>query len=188
MKHWCTMLEYGILGFLSMKDLSGYEIKKLFDMSARFFWPADQAQIYRTLKKLVTAGWVTLKEQKKGETVDKKVYAITEKGKQAYQQNLFQNNIGDFISRDTFLVQLFFSGSLSAEAQLAFLNTQLENNNRLIQLLEDNYKENYDKFLSATGLSPEDKRLQSAVFTHRWGLIRCKVYSRLLEEIKANYI
>ena len=182
------MLEYGILGFLSMKDLTGYEIKKLFDMSAKFFWPADQAQIYRTLKKLVADGWVILKEQKKGETVDKKVYAITDKGQEAYQQTLFQNNIGDFISRDVFLVQLFFSGSLSGEEQLAFLNTQLENNNRLIQTLEDNYQENYEKFLNATGLSPGDKRLQSAVITHQWGLIRCRAYSKLLEEIMMNNI
>ena len=45
-------LNNGILGFLSMKPLSGYDIKKLFNMSAAFFWPADQAQIYRTLKSL----------------------------------------------------------------------------------------------------------------------------------------
>jgi DNA-binding PadR family transcriptional regulator len=48
-------LEHGILGYLSMKPLAGYDIKKLFNMSAAFFWPADQAQIYRTLKKLKTA-------------------------------------------------------------------------------------------------------------------------------------
>ena len=182
------MLEYCILGFLSMKDLTGYEIKKLFDMSAKFFWPADQAQIYRTLKKLVADGWVILKEQKKGETVDKKVYAITKIGQEAYQQNLFQNNIEDFVSRDAFLVQLFFSGSLSKEEQFALLNTQLENNSRLTQMLEDNFTENYEKFLHAACLSPEDRRLQSAVFTHRWGLIRCRAYSRLLEEIKREIL
>ena len=122
------------------------------------------------------------------ETVDKKVYAIIDKGQESYQRSLFQNDIEDFISRDTFLVQLFFSGSLSREDQLAFLDTQLENNNRLVQRLEDNYTENDGKFLHTTGLSPEDQRFQSAVFAHRWGLIRCRAYSRLLEEIKANYI
>ena len=73
-------LENGILGFLSMKPLSGYDLKKLFDMSAAYFWPADQTQIYRTLKKLAKDGWIEFKEQSKGETVDRKVYAITEKG------------------------------------------------------------------------------------------------------------
>ncbi len=49
-------LETGILGFLSMKPLSGYDLKRLFNMSAAYFWPADQAQIYRTLKKLTDHG------------------------------------------------------------------------------------------------------------------------------------
>lgn len=64
-----------------MKPLSGYDIKKLFDMSAAYFWPADQTQVYRTLKRLAKDGMVELKEQKKGETVDRKVYAITDKGR-----------------------------------------------------------------------------------------------------------
>ena len=50
-------LENGILGFLAIRPLSGYDLKKLFAYSASFFWPADQAQIYRALKKLVTVQW-----------------------------------------------------------------------------------------------------------------------------------
>ena len=56
-------LENGMLGFLSIKPLSGYDIKKLFDMSTAYFWPADQTQIYRTLKKLVKDGLVEFKEK-----------------------------------------------------------------------------------------------------------------------------
>lgn len=33
-----------------IQGLSGYDIKKLFNMSAAYFWPADQTQIYRTLR------------------------------------------------------------------------------------------------------------------------------------------
>lgn len=55
-------LECGILGYLSIKALSGYDLKNLFDMSAAYFWPADQAQIYRSLKKLVDAGSIELKD------------------------------------------------------------------------------------------------------------------------------
>ena len=44
-------LAHGILRYLSIRPMSGYDIKKLFNMSAIYFWPAEQAQIYRTLKK-----------------------------------------------------------------------------------------------------------------------------------------
>lgn len=73
-------LENGILGFLSMKPQSGDDLKKLFNYSAVYFWPADQAQIYRTLKKLVEDGSAELTKQEQDKTVERKVYAITEKG------------------------------------------------------------------------------------------------------------
>ena len=52
------MLEYGILGFLKMKPLTGYELKKLFDTSVGYFWWAEQSQIYITLKKMAKEGLV----------------------------------------------------------------------------------------------------------------------------------
>jgi hypothetical protein len=33
-------------------------------------------------------------------------------------------------------------------------------------------------------LEEGDRRLQSAVFAHRWGLLKCREYAKLLEEIK----
>ena len=59
-------IEQGIMGFLSRKPLSGYDIKKLFDMSTAYFWPANQSQIDRTLKQPSKDRLVELKEQKKG--------------------------------------------------------------------------------------------------------------------------
>ena len=45
-------LEFAILGFLSYHPSTGYDLKKMFDVSIRHFWPADQSQIYRTLARL----------------------------------------------------------------------------------------------------------------------------------------
>ena len=179
-------LENGILGFLSMKPLSGYDLKKLFDMSAAYFWPADQTQIYRTLKKLVKDGLIEFKEQRKGETVDRKVYAITEKGRAENLKQIQQNTMADFVSRDLFLLQLFFSGALSKEEKLEFLETQLRNINELKQKLIDEYDENYRRFLSMTGLTEDDPRLRSIDWTYRWELIKCREYAKLLRKVKAD--
>lgn len=179
-------LENGILGFLSLKPLSGYDLKKLFHMSAAYFWPADQTQIYRTLKKLAEDGLIELKEQKKGETVDRKIYAITEKGREESLKQIQQNTVDDFISRDMFLMQLFFSGTLSKCERLTLLDTQLQNVNKLKQQLEDNYDNNYEKFLNATGLTEDDPRLCSIDWTYRWELIKCREYAKLLKKFKAE--
>lgn len=176
----------GILGFLSMKPLSGYDIKKLFDMSAGYFWPADQTQIYRTLKKLMKEGLITFKEQTKGETVDKKVYAITDKGCAENLEQIQQNTVEDFISRDAFLMQLFFSGALDSDEQIQFLDTQLRNISALEQRLIENYNDNIARFMSTAGLTEDDSRVRSAVWAHRWGLIKCREYAKLLEAIKTE--
>jgi DNA-binding PadR family transcriptional regulator len=166
-------LEKGILGFLNMKSLSGYDIKKLYDMSASYFWPANQSQI-------------ELKDSQKTAPLDKKVYSITDKGRAVYLNAAAENSVEDFISRDVFLMQLFFSGALSEGEQLELIETQLENIKALELRLLENYNKNLSKFLYTTGLEEKDRRLQSAVFAYRWGLIKCREYAKLLEEIKSE--
>lgn len=164
-------LENGILGFLSMKPLSGYDIKKLFDIAAGYFWPADQTQIYRTLKRLVREEMIILKHTTKGETVDKNVYEITEKGREINSAQIRQNSVQDFISRDAFLMQLFFSGAMSEEELDRFLDAHLRNVVELEQRLIANYEANFDRFLADTGLEEEDIRVKTAIWAHEWGLI-----------------
>ncbi len=179
-------LENGILGFLSIKPLSGYDIKKLFDMSTAYFWPADQTQIYRTLKKLVKDGLVEFKGQKKGETVDRKIYAITDKGRQENLKQIQQNTIDDFISRDVFLMQLFFSGTLSKDERIGLLDTQLRNVNELKQQLLNTFDTNFVQFLHLTGLAEDDPRLRPIDWTYHWELIKCREYAKLLRKIKSE--
>jgi DNA-binding PadR family transcriptional regulator len=179
-------LENGILGYLSMKSLSGYDLKKLFNYSAAYFWPADQAQIYRALKKLVEDGSVELPTQEQGKTVDRKVYSITEKGRQVLHDWIVNPMPSDFISRLPFIMHLFFSGSLSQGDQLAFLDAQLKINNDLIQELLDNYEENGDLFAEIVGLPEGDRQLDSATYACRWGILRGEAYAKLLEEIKED--
>jgi len=153
-------------------------------MSTAYFWPADQTQIYRTLKKLVKEGLVELKEQKKGETVDRKVYTITDRGREKNLKQIQKNTVDDFISRDLFLIQLFFSGTLNKDERIGLLDTQLRNVNQLKQQLLDNFDKNYVQFLHLTGLEEDDPRLRSIDWTYRWELIKCQEYAKLLRKIK----
>lgn len=153
-------------------------------MSTAYFWPADQTQIYRTLKKLVKEGLVELKEQKKGETVDRKVYTITDRGREENLKQIQKNTVDDFISRDLFLMQLFFSGTLSTDERIGLLDTQLRNVNQLKQQLLTNFDNNYAQFLRLTGLAEDDPRLRSIDWTYHWELIKCQEYAKLLRKIK----
>jgi DNA-binding PadR family transcriptional regulator len=76
-------LEYAILGFLNYAPLTGYELKKAFDASVRHFWPANQSQIYRTLARMAERGWVEMEVVPQEDRPPRKVYHITEAGREA---------------------------------------------------------------------------------------------------------
>ena len=63
-------LKYAILGFLSYKSFSGYDLKKAFDNSVRHFWSANQSQIYRTLAQLDEEGLVAKEVIEREERLD----------------------------------------------------------------------------------------------------------------------
>ncbi|MGH2415515.1 MAG: PadR family transcriptional regulator [Microcystaceae cyanobacterium] len=53
-------LAHVILGLLQQQQRTGYALKtECFDQCLAHLWPADQAQIYRTLDKLEAQGWST---------------------------------------------------------------------------------------------------------------------------------
>ncbi len=181
-------LENGILGYLSMKPLSGYDIKKLFNMSAAYFWPADQAQIYRTLKSLERDGLIEVSGFAQNAGPSKTLYTITERGREVMRNWLLNPTLSDFVARLPFLVQLFFSGALNREELLNFIDAQTELNNTLHDKLSENYTENKNAFAETAGLSIDDPRFLSAVWACRWGVLSCEAYTKLLTEIKKEIL
>lgn len=175
-------LEHGILGYLSMKPLTGYDIKKLFNVSAAFFWPADQAQIYRLLKTLTDDGLVTKREPEGDER--RIEYSITEKGQDELRDWLLDGSFSDFVQRSPLTLQLFFSGVLSEEEQLAVLDRHIAMNRVFTQKLKDNYEEHRMDFADTVELEGTDRRLESATYACKWGIMRSEAYDQFLKEIK----
>lgn len=117
-------LVHAILGFLQNQPMTGYDLKTLcFDQSIAHFWPADQAQIYRTLDKLNEQGWVESEVQFQADRPNRKVYSITNAGRAEFQQWLVSEQALP-LHREPFLVQLFFSGRLSREQLIAHMENQ----------------------------------------------------------------
>ena len=56
------MLKHGILGILNYGDMSGYEIREVFNDSLNYFWTAHTSQIYRELDVLEKNGWIKKQE------------------------------------------------------------------------------------------------------------------------------
>ncbi|TDW15856.1 PadR family transcriptional regulator [Kribbella kalugense] len=74
-------LEHAILISLTERAGSGYELARRFDRSIGYFWPATHQQIYRVLRRMDEAGWVTHTEIAQEGRPDKKVYRVAAPGR-----------------------------------------------------------------------------------------------------------
>lgn len=116
-------LKHAILGFLSFKSLSGYDLKKAFDTSVRHFWYADQSQIYRTLSQIVDAGWAEVETVPQQDKPSRKVYHLTEPGR-AELDLWLRTPLPPQEEHSALLMQIFFAGRLSAAEQLALFERE----------------------------------------------------------------
>jgi PadR family transcriptional regulator AphA len=119
-------LKYAILGLLSLKPQTGYELKSNFEQSIRYLWNADQAQIYRTLSEISKDGLVNSYIIQQVGRPNKKVYELTESGEDQLKQWL-SHPIQPRDPHNAELVQIFFSGKITDEEILTNLKRIREN-------------------------------------------------------------
>ncbi len=118
-------LRHAILGFLSIRPMSGYDLKRTFDQSVRHFWSADQAAIYRMLGELESDGLVQHERIAQETRPDRKLFRATDAGLSAL--DLWLAAPAPAVPRrEPLLVKLFFSGRLTSEATLALLRAELD--------------------------------------------------------------
>lgn len=118
-------LRHAILGFLQVMPMTGYDLKtQAFDHTVAHFWRAAQQQIYRELDKMTAHGWVRHELEMQVERPSKKIYHITEAGRQELADWLHQEH-GLASHKEAFLIQLFFAAQLSNDDIIALLRSQL---------------------------------------------------------------
>ncbi len=76
-------LPHVILTVLSTRDATGYDITKEFSYSMGYFWKASHQQVYRELNKMARHKLVTSVIEPQEGKPDKKIYSITDEGRQA---------------------------------------------------------------------------------------------------------
>lgn len=117
-------LKFAVLGFLTFKPMTGYELHGHFNGTASHFWPADQSQIYRTLADLERDGLVESERIPQAARPDRREYRLLASGREAYEQWLASPLEGDVV-REPFLLRLFFVGAAGPEAALRLVDERL---------------------------------------------------------------
>ena len=137
-------LKHAILGFLSFKPLSGYDLKKAFDNSVRHFWAANQSQIYRTLAKMTDDGLLKKEIIEREDRLDMKIYQASEKGRDELHQWL-TTPLPEQNMREPFLIQIYFGGLLDDEELLPLLRHELKATEEKMAIFDQIYQFSMDK-------------------------------------------
>lgn len=76
---------YALLGMLSVRSWTGYELTRQLRRSLRFVWPSSEGHLYREQKRLIELGWATLTREPAGMR-DRNRYTITPAGRAALRE------------------------------------------------------------------------------------------------------
>jgi PadR family transcriptional regulator AphA len=128
-------LKHGLLGILTVKPMTGYELKQFFDSSVQHFWNAELSQIYPTLKSLEEQAWVDKHVQVQDGRPNKKIYEITDAGREEFARWVRHPNPASDL-RDPFLIKVFFGAELPIEDMLIVLRRQMEEEQKVLAFSE----------------------------------------------------
>jgi DNA-binding PadR family transcriptional regulator len=171
-------LKHAILGFLSFKSFTGYDLKKAFDHSIQHFWPANQSQIYRTLAELKNDGMVDQEVIEREERLDMKVYHITEVGKEELHRWL-STPLQPTDYREPFLIQVYFGGLLSDEEFVNLLQHEIRAMEERLAVYDSIYKMYQERVDS----SEDPRSLFLSVTTLEYGILSNQISLEWLKSV-----
>jgi PadR family transcriptional regulator AphA len=113
---------YVILGLLTFREMSGYDLKQLINKSiTHFYWSPAKSQIYGELRRLESHGLVTMREVPQTLRPDKRLYQITPEGTEAMLQWLRSSGVEADSYKSALLLKVFFGHMLSHDVTLGLL-------------------------------------------------------------------
>jgi PadR family transcriptional regulator AphA len=131
-------LSHAILGLLSCKEMTGYDLKYYFDASIKHFWPAHLSQIYRELKNMESKGWVDSHIEPQETRPDRRVYRITDEGQEEFLawMNKTPESFVSF-ARDETALRMFFASRVDKDEMIFQMKIFLKEKKKTLVFLDD---------------------------------------------------
>lgn len=174
-------LRFAMLGLISRRPMTGYEIAKEFSGVLGALWEARHSQIYPELKKLTQEGLLCYETAISGEVLEKKVYSITQAGKYVFMDWLLSDEEEYRPARDNLRVRLFFCEHMTHDQLHALLEREMGRHNTRLSWLAAKLDEKYGQQAPMENLPElgDYMLLQGAIFRERayvdW-LSRCLLH------------
>ncbi len=131
-----SALGHTLLGLLAREPASGLDLARALQQRLAFFWQARHSQVYPELARLETAGLVTHTVVEQRDRPDKKVYTLTESGRQRLLDWLAASTEPPQI-RDEFLVKVTSFWQIEPARAIDLLLDQAGQHEERLAMLED---------------------------------------------------
>ena len=110
-----TTTAEALLGVLSLRPMSGYQIRQQIEQSIGNFWQESYGQIYPTLKRLRAERLVTIEEAEgRRSRAESKVYSLTETGRERVMRWIGTPSLPR-VPRNEMLLKIFFGEMVPLE-------------------------------------------------------------------------
>ena len=123
---------YAILGVLSLKPGSGYDIKKFCDDSIFYFWNENYGHLYPVLKQMEKEGLVTRSSEQTEGKPPRNVYSITRNGKEELNRWLMLP-VEPHPFRSELLLKMFFAVDIPRPNLVEKLEQKIRHESSLIK-------------------------------------------------------
>lgn len=128
-------LRFALLGLLTRRALTGWEILQRFQRSIVFFWNARRSQIYAELGRLERAGLVRSRIESQRTRPDRRCYAITPAGRAALRAWLDAPTPVQPI-KDEMLLRTFFADQIPGARAAEHLRRHGDEHERVLAEFE----------------------------------------------------
>jgi DNA-binding PadR family transcriptional regulator len=108
---------FTILGVLTLRPMSGYDIRKFIQGSIANFWRESYGQLYPSLRELTDDGLVTRRHERQEGKPGRYVYSITPQGRTALRDWLGEPAEWE-VPRSELLLKIFFGTEVPVETSL----------------------------------------------------------------------
>ena len=114
-----------LLGLLSIKPMSGYDLRQFIPESIGHFWSESYGQIYPTLRRMAEEGLVEKRTETQQGKPDRHIYSLTGAGHERLQHWL-ELPFADEVPRNELLLKMFFGVHAPATVNRKHIRTFLE--------------------------------------------------------------
>lgn len=128
-----------VLGLLMQKELSGYDIKIVFEDVFTHFFDGSFGMIYPTLRQLEKEGKIKKEVIMQEGKPNKKMYFITEEGREEFYQYM-QTDVEKDILRSDFLMRMYFGNYSDGAKVKKWIEDEIERKEAYIADLRLKYE------------------------------------------------